>query len=62
MSRLIHKLKLIDEAGAIEERVIWEVPRNARQSQGIRYRLAYVPRGQLMLKDFSKTSAETLRR
>ena len=45
MTRLIHKLKLIDEDGGIEERVIWEVPRSARQPEGVRYRLAYIPKG-----------------
>ena len=45
MARLIHKLKLIDEAGGIEERVIWAVPKSAVQPEGIRYRLAYIPKG-----------------
>jgi hypothetical protein len=45
-ARLIHALKLIDEAGGIEERKIWEVPKDAKHPDGIRYRLAYIPRGQ----------------
>ena len=44
-SRLIHRLKLVDEDGGIEERVIWEVPASRRNPQGIRYRLAYIPKG-----------------
>ena len=43
-ARLIHHLKLIDEAGGIEERMIWEVPRSARNPAGIRYRLAEISR------------------
>lgn len=46
MTRLIHELKLIDEGGGIEQRVIWDVPKSARNPEGIRYRLAYVPKGQ----------------
>ncbi|MBI5595462.1 MAG: hypothetical protein HY928_05165 [Elusimicrobia bacterium] len=42
-ARLIHSLKLIDEAAGIEERKIWQVPRDARHPEGIRYRLAYIP-------------------
>ncbi len=45
-ARLIHAVKLIDETGGIEERKIWEVPRNAKQPDGIRYRLAYIPKDQ----------------
>mgnify|MGYP001580283559 CR=1 FL=1 len=41
-ARLIHFLKLIDEDGRIEERKIWEVPKDRRCPEGIRYRLAYV--------------------
>jgi hypothetical protein len=46
MARLIHHLKLIDAAGGIEERVIWTVPKSDRCPDGIRYRLAYVRRGE----------------
>lgn len=45
-ARLIHSLKLIDEAAGIEERKIWAVPRDAKHPDGIRYRLAYIPHGQ----------------
>ncbi len=45
-ARLIHSLKLIDEASGIEERKIWEVPKNEKNPDGIRYRLAYIPSGQ----------------
>ncbi len=44
-ARLIHSLKLIDEYGGIEERVIWEVPESSKSPNGIRYRLAYIPKG-----------------
>lgn len=44
-ARLIYKSKLIDEAGGIEERVVWAVPKCAQQPEGVRYRLAYVPKG-----------------
>ena len=45
-ARLIHSLKLIDEAAGIEERKIWEIPKDERHPDGIRYRLAYIPSGQ----------------
>ncbi len=45
MTRLIHRLKLIDDSGGTEERVIWGVPRSPRNPDGIRYRLAYIPKG-----------------
>ena len=45
MVRLLHKFKLINETGGIVERVIWGVPKSVRQPQGIRYRLAYIPKG-----------------
>lgn len=44
-ARLIHSLKLIDEAAGIEERKIWEVPKDEKHPDGIRYRLAYIPSG-----------------
>lgn len=45
-ARLIHWHKLIDETGGIEEHKIWEVPRNEKHPDGIRYRLAYVQAGE----------------
>lgn len=45
MAQLIHYLKLVDDAGATEERVIWCVPRSVTNPDGIRYRLAYIPKG-----------------
>lgn len=45
IARLVLSSKLIDEAGGIEERVIWAVPKSARYPEGVRYRLAYVPKG-----------------
>lgn len=44
-ARLIHRIKLIDQAGGIEERMIWEVPKSAKCSDRVRYRLAYIPHG-----------------
>ncbi|PIP81440.1 MAG: hypothetical protein CO113_10515 [Elusimicrobia bacterium CG_4_9_14_3_um_filter_62_55] len=43
---LIHSLKLIDEAGGIEERKIWRIAKSEKNPDGVRYRLAYIPRGQ----------------
>lgn len=54
MARLIHHVKLLDGAGATEERVIWEIPRSAKYPDGVRYRLAYIPkeaRGPAVLYD-----------
>lgn len=44
-ARLIHWEKLIDESGGIEERKIWNVPKNEKHPDGIRYSLAYIPAG-----------------
>ncbi len=38
--------KLIDELGNIVELVIWRVPRTHRSPSGVRYRLAFVRRGE----------------
>ena len=38
---LFHQ-KLIHENGAIEERIIWDVPKTKKNVDGIRYRLVYV--------------------
>jgi hypothetical protein len=46
MTLLLHKLKLVDEVGGIEERVIWMVPQSARYPGGIRYRLEYIRKGE----------------
>lgn len=46
MAILIHHLKLIDEAGGIEERVIWAIPKGADYPDGVRYRLAYIRKGE----------------
>ena len=45
-ARLIHWQKLIDDFGGIEERKIWEVPKDGKNPDGIRYSLAYIPAGQ----------------
>lgn len=38
--------KVIDEHGNITELVIWRVPTTPRSPSGVRYRLAFVRRGQ----------------
>ena len=38
--------KVIDEQGNIFEMVIWRVPTTSRTPSGVRYRLAFVPRGE----------------
>jgi hypothetical protein len=43
---LLHKLKLVDEAGGIEERVVWMIPKSDRHPEGVRYRLAYIRKGE----------------
>lgn len=40
--------KVIDEAGDILELVIWRVPVNVQYPERIRYRLAYIRRGERM--------------
>jgi len=45
-ARLIHSLKLIDEAAGIEEHKVWAVPKDEKHPEGVRYRLAYIPSGQ----------------
>lgn len=44
MVNLIHRFKRNYPDGSIEERVIWSVPKSARQPDAIRYRLAYIRR------------------
>jgi hypothetical protein len=44
-ARLLLKEKLVDARGGIEQRVIWEVPRDDRHPDGYRYRLAYIKAG-----------------
>ena len=43
---LILREKVIDEEGNIIELVIWKVPVAPQNPAGVRYRLAYVPRGE----------------
>lgn len=38
--------KVIDEEGNITELVIWEVPRTRRTAARVRYRLAFIRRGE----------------
>ena len=42
MTKRVLYSKRIHENGAIEERVIWSVPRSPRHPEGIKYRLAFV--------------------
>lgn len=39
--------KVVDERGAILELVIWKVPATQRGPSGVRYRLAFVRRGEV---------------
>ena len=38
--------KVIDERGNITELAIWQVPRTARRPSSVRYRLAFIRRGE----------------
>lgn len=44
-ARLTHRIKLIDQAGGIEERIVWSVPKSAKYPERVRYRLAYIRQG-----------------
>jgi hypothetical protein len=44
-ARLTHVFKVIDEAKGIEEGKVWEVPPDAKNPDGIRYRLVFIPAG-----------------
>lgn len=41
---LLHK-KRIHEDGAIEESIVWIVPRSSKNPEGVRYRLAFILKG-----------------
>lgn len=41
----LHFFKIIDEIKGIEERKVWDVPRDEKNPDGIRYRLVYIPAG-----------------
>lgn len=41
----LRSFKIIDEVKGIEEHKIWEVPRDAKNPDGIRYRMVYIPTG-----------------
>ena len=43
--RVLHE-KVIDERGGITELVLWQVQKSAHNPAGIKYRCAYIPRGQ----------------
>jgi hypothetical protein len=45
-AKLIHWQKLVDPAGGIEERKIWDFSKSEKYPDGIRYRLAYIKAGQ----------------
>jgi hypothetical protein len=47
MARLLLRDKLIDGSGDIRERVVWSVKVSPRHPQGVRYRLAYIPQGEM---------------
>jgi Family of unknown function (DUF6516) len=43
---LIFREKVIDEAGNIVELVLWKVPATSQNTSGVRYRLAFIRRGE----------------
>ena len=43
---LVLRERVIDDQGNILEVVIWRVPTTSRSPSGVRYRLAFVPRGE----------------
>jgi len=45
-TELVLRQKVIDEEGNILDMTIWRVPKNPRTPDGVRYRLAYIPRGE----------------
>ena len=45
-ARIVLRRKVIDEQGSITEFVIWEVPATRADPAGVRYRLAFVRRGE----------------
>ena len=42
---MLHE-KIIDEGGNVMELVIWKVPRSDQSPAGVRYRLAFIRRGE----------------
>ena len=44
-ARLTHVFKLNDEVKGRVERKVWEVPRDEKNPDGIRYRLVFIPAG-----------------
>jgi hypothetical protein len=46
IARPILRRKVKHESGDTEERVIWAVPTSGKYPEGIRYRLAYIPKGE----------------
>ena len=44
-ARLLLKDKFTDEQGHLIERVVWSVPLSLLHPEGVRYRLAFIPRG-----------------
>ena len=47
MVKLILHRKRIHENGAIEESIVWVVPKSVKSPEGVRYRLAYIPKGEM---------------
>ena len=45
-AKLIARRKWTDERGNLYEMVLWTVDRNARQPEGVRYRLAFIRAGE----------------
>lgn len=44
-ARALFRLKETDAEGNIWDMVVWQVPMDARNPEGVRYRLAFIPRG-----------------
>jgi len=44
-AKLLFRDKIIDEEGDMKERVVWSVPPGDLYPAGVRYRLAFIPRG-----------------
>jgi len=42
MTKLVFRDKFIDPRGYLRELVVWSTPRNKKNPDGVRYRLAYI--------------------
>ena len=44
-ARPLFRAKLTDEDGDLKEMVVWQVPMDLKHPEGVRYRMAFVPKG-----------------